>query len=85
MAKIRLGTKSIELPRNRLVRIIIGVLLVLGGIVGFLPILGFWMIPLGFVVLAADIRLIRRVNRRLSVAVSRWWTGRKAKTRSSSI
>ena len=55
--------------------------LILGGLVGFLPILGFWMVPLGLMVLAADFPAVRRFNRRVSTAVLRWWRGRKPKTR----
>src|SRR5690625_5080872 len=39
----------------RPLRIPLGVLLVLGGLLGFLPILGFWMVPLGLLLLALDI------------------------------
>lgn len=45
-------------------RLLLGVLLILGGIFGFLPVLGFWMIPLGVLVAAMDIKLIRRWLRR---------------------
>jgi hypothetical protein len=83
LAKIRFGNYSLDLPRNRAVRIGIGVALVLGGLVGFLPILGFWMVPLGFLVLATDIPVIRRFNRRVSTAFLRWWRG-KARARSRS-
>lgn len=79
MAKVRFGSKSFELPGNRAARVTIGILLILGGIAGFLPILGFWMIPLGFIVLAIDIPAIRRINRRVTVAVSRWWRARRSK------
>lgn len=41
-------------------RWIIGLLLIVGGIFGFLPILGFWMIPLGFGLLLPDIFHRRR-------------------------
>jgi hypothetical protein len=34
-------------PSSRWVRIPIALLLIVGGVVGFLPVLGFWMIPLG--------------------------------------
>jgi len=82
--KIRLGKKSVNLPENRQVRIAVGVLLVIGGVFGFLPILGFWMIPLGFVVLAQDLPVVRRVNRRVGVAIKRRWTGiRPARERQS--
>ena len=36
-------------------RFVLGLLLVCGGIFGFLPVLGFWMIPLGIAVAALDI------------------------------
>ena len=36
-------------------RLILGLLLIIGGIFGFLPVLGFWMIPLGLAVAALDI------------------------------
>ena len=60
-----------------MVRIALGVVLVLFGFLGFLPFLGFWMVPLGLIILSADIPLVRRFNRRTTVAVTRWWTGRK--------
>ncbi len=37
-------------------RLPIGILLICGGVLGFLPVLGFWMIPLGLVVAAMDVR-----------------------------
>jgi membrane-bound ClpP family serine protease len=50
----------IRKPELRVLRIISGIVLVLCGMVGFLPILGFWMIPLGLVLLAQDIAFLRR-------------------------
>lgn len=47
-------------PELRLLRIFAGILLVLCGFVGFLPILGFWMVPLGLLLLAQDIPFLRR-------------------------
>lgn len=75
-----MGRFSYELPRNRLVRRILGVTLVVaGGLFGWLPILGYWMVPVGLLVLAADSPSIRRLNRRVGVAVVGWWRGRKSK------
>ena len=37
-------------------RFVLGVLLICGGMLGFLPILGFWMIPLGIAVAALDVK-----------------------------
>jgi hypothetical protein len=62
-----------NLPRSRWARIAIGLLLALGGFVGFLPILGFWMVPMGLTVLAIDIPIVRRFTRRAKVVLTRWW------------
>jgi len=47
-------------PTSRLIRLPMGVLLVFGGLFGFLPILGFWMLPLGLLLLARDIPSLER-------------------------
>ncbi len=73
LAKIRFGDRTITLPASRALRICIGVGLILAGFVGFLPILGFWMVPLGLVVLSVDIPVVRRWRRRSAVAITRWW------------
>lgn len=36
-------------------RLVLGVLLMIGGVFAVLPVLGLWMIPLGFVVAALDV------------------------------
>ena len=40
-------------------RLLLGLVLVCGGVLGFLPILGFWMIPLGISIMAMDWRIVR--------------------------
>jgi 4-alpha-glucanotransferase len=47
-------------PESRWIRLVAGVLFVILGCVGFLPVLGFWMVPLGFILLAQDIPILRR-------------------------
>lgn len=42
------------------VRIPVGILLIVAGVFGFLPVLGFWMIPIGIVLIGRDIPLVRR-------------------------
>ena len=42
------------------VRSVLGLLAMAGGVVGFLPVLGFWMFPLGVVLIALDIPPLRR-------------------------
>jgi hypothetical protein len=46
-------------PSSRMVRYPLALALVLGGLVGFLPILGFWMLPLGLVIIANDVPFLR--------------------------
>jgi hypothetical protein len=82
LPKVRVGRFAINLPQNRFVRIALGVTLVIaGGLFGFLPILGYWMVPLGLLVLASDSAPIRRFNRRMGVAIVGWWRGRKARVK----
>lgn len=65
------------MPRSRKARIVIGVLLVIGGCLGFLPILGFWMIPLGLLVLSYEFASVRRWRRRSEI----WWAERRGRRR----
>ena len=41
-------------------RTVLGILFMIGGVFGFLPILGFWMFPLGVAFVALDIPFARR-------------------------
>jgi hypothetical protein len=70
-----LGPAKVRLPASRILRIPIGVALILAGIFGWLPILGFWMIPLGLLVLSYDIPLVARWREK----VSEWWKRRRSK------
>jgi hypothetical protein len=47
-------------PSSGFVRIPLALLLIVGGLVGFLPILGFWMIPLGLALLAQDVPFLQK-------------------------
>ena len=42
------------------VRTLIGLLFMVGGVFGFLPVLGFWMLPLGVAFVAMDVPPARR-------------------------
>lgn len=55
----------IRKPELHWFRLVAGVLLVLFGLIGFLPILGFWMIPLGLALLALDVPFLRAPLARL--------------------
>ena len=49
-------------PKWKWLRPPLGVLLVIFGLLGFLPVLGFWMIPLGLAVLAVDFPAAQRAE-----------------------
>jgi purine-cytosine permease-like protein len=71
--KISVFGRQFSMPRSRGLRICIGVLLILLGLLGFLPVLGFWMVPLGLLVLSYEFAVVRRLRRRLAV----WWERRR--------
>lgn len=47
-------------PWAMVIRIPLGILLVVGGILSFLPVLGLWMLPLGLLLLAIDLPILQR-------------------------
>jgi fatty acid desaturase len=51
--------RRIRSPAATMVRVPLAVVLIAAGFVGFLPILGFWMIPLGLALLALDVPFLR--------------------------
>lgn len=54
-----LRRRAERMPRG--LRLGLGLLFLLAGLAGFLPVLGFWMAPLGLAILAIDIPLARRI------------------------
>lgn len=66
------GMHWLRKPSSRWLRIPIGLLLVAGGLLGFLPVLGFWMILPGLLLLALDLPFLRLPMRVLIVRSRRW-------------
>lgn len=77
--KVRLFNRHWHLPKSKPLRIGLGIVLVGCGLLGFLPVLGFWMIPLGFLVLSVDLPAVRRWRRQLTV----WWYRKKDEEKKS--
>lgn len=65
----KIGNRRVPIPQSRTVRMGSGVMLLSLGFLGFLPILGFWLIPVGLAVLSMDIPYLRRKRRRALA----WW------------
>lgn len=58
-----------SLPRT--LRQITAIILIILGFFGFLPVIGFWMIPLGLMLLAIDFRWAKRLLTRIKYSYRR--------------
>lgn len=74
---ISLLGREFRMPRSRRSRVALGVAFILAGFLGFLPVLGFWMIPLGILILSYEFAIVRRWRRRGVV----WWSRRRGNGR----
>ena len=63
--RLRTWMRWIRQPSCFWIRMPAGMALICGGVLGFLPVLGFWMLPLGLLLLADDIALLRSARTRV--------------------
>jgi hypothetical protein len=61
-------------PSARWVRWPLGLVLIVGGIFGILPVLGLWMLPLGLALIAQDIPFLRPPLARFVAWINARWT-----------
>ena len=59
-------------PSSKRVRIPLALLLMLGGVFSILPVLGLWMLPLGMLLIAQDVKFLEK-----PVSQSLGWVERK--------
>ena len=64
-------------PSSRLVRIPLAILLIVGGIFSFLPILGLWMLPLRLVLFAQDVPILQKPIANMLGWIERKWIERQ--------
>lgn len=80
--RVQTAARWLRRPSSRWVRVPAGVLLLIGGVIGMLPLFGFWMLPLGLMLLTEDVRLLRRARNRIIERIARrhpdWFTAREA-------
>jgi hypothetical protein len=62
--RIRSSVRFVRQPSCRWLRIPMGLLLTIGGVLWFLPIAGLWMLPIGLALLADDVQLLRSLRSR---------------------
>lgn len=58
--RIRKMVQWLRDPKRRLLRIPLGLVFLAGGCLWFLPILGAWMLPIGFALIAEDVPFLRK-------------------------
>jgi hypothetical protein len=71
--------ERIRSNRWRVVRLPLALILIVGGLVSFLPVLGIWMLPLGLLLLAVDLPCLRGPISTLVIRgrlLARRWTRR---------
>ena len=67
----------LQSDRAALIRLPIALLLVLGGLLSFLPFLGIWMLPLGLMLLALDIPALQTPVSAAVIRARRLWARRR--------
>jgi hypothetical protein len=65
-------------PQAKWVRLPLGLALIAGGTLGFLPVLGVWMLPIGALLVGEDIPPVRRATLHMLGRLQRWWDARRS-------
>ncbi len=81
MPRLRRPLRLLLRDQGALVRLPIAVLLVVGGLLSFLPFLGVWMLPLGVLLLAVDIPALRPLASGSVIRGRRWIAERLRRVR----
>lgn len=83
-ARLRRAIDWLRAPRRWWLRIPAGVLLMLGGVFSFLPVLGIWMLPLGALLMSQDVPWLKRVTVAVLMWIERQWNSfRRRRVRKS--
>jgi|tagenome__1003787_1003787.scaffolds.fasta_scaffold20782076_3 hypothetical protein len=74
---VRRGYEWVCQPKFIWFRIPLALLLIVGGFLGFLPILGFWMVPIGVLLIAEDVPFLHRPTIKALGGIQSWWDRRR--------
>lgn len=83
-ARLAAAMRWLRHPSSRWVRLPAGLLLIFGGVFAILPFLGLWMLPLGLMLIAADVPFLQKPMARFGMwSVDLWerfrgWTRRRS-------
>jgi hypothetical protein len=67
-------------PQMLIARILVSLLLIVGGVLSFLPILGVWMLPLGLIIIAQDLPFLQPPLVRTFQWVERKWASWRSRS-----
>ena len=65
-------------PQAKWVRLPLGLALIAGGALSFLPVLGLWMLPIGALLVGEDIPPVRPATLRVLGRLQRWWDAQRS-------
>jgi hypothetical protein len=75
-------------PRARKVRLVLGALFIVAGLLWFLPVVGLEFLPIGLLLVAQDIPFLRRPVGRMTLyfldrwaRVRKWWASKRSRHR----
>jgi hypothetical protein len=75
-------------PQARVVRLPLGILFIVAGLLWFLPVVGLEFLPIGLLLVAQDVPFLRRPVGRMTlyllgkwVALRKWWQRRRARAK----
>jgi hypothetical protein len=63
--RLNVAVRYLRRPRSAWMRRAAAMFLICGGLLGFLPILGFWMLPIGLLLLAEDVPPLKYARTRI--------------------
>jgi len=71
--RVQRAIRWLRAPRSRAIRIPMGVSLILGSALWFLPVLGIEMLPIGLLLIAQDIPFLKKPVGRMMIWLERRW------------
>src|SRR4051794_35600986 len=83
--RLRRAIRWMRRPQARLLRLPLGILFIIGSFFWFLPVLGLWFLPVGLMLIAQDVPVLRRPVGKMALYLHdrwshlrKWWKRRRA-------
>jgi hypothetical protein len=71
--------KLLREPERIVLRAFVSLLLIVGGVLSFLPVLGIWMLPLGLIIISQDLAFLQRPLATSLAWIERRWQSWRAR------